>query len=537
MSENRNLLLAAVLSFGVFTFYSMWRGPIQETTPPAEVAAKPMTEKSVPTTSVVNIIERQKALASSHRVMIENKDLISSINLETGDIDDATLKHYKENTTPESPNVVLLAPHNTQEGYWVRHDLVEMNATQTWQVMAQTPTNIVIATENQSCRIERTFELDDHYMIRMSDKIIAREKTLVCPKWSICRRQVPQSSNMTVHEGGVGVLGGRLQELAYKDMQAQFDHKGGWLGFTDKYWLVAVIPDAQSSYKSSFQSSGNVYTCTTSLPEHTLQPGEAWQHTVRLFVGAKELALLDTYEARIPADRFELAVDFGWFYFITKPLFYALQAINKLCGSLGLAILLMTILSKIVVYPLSRKSYRAMERMKAVAPKMEKIKARYHDDPTRMQQEIWALYKKEKANPLSGCLPQLLQMPLFFCLYKVFSVSLEMRHASFMGWIQDLSMPDPTHLFNLFGLLPFTPPAFLHIGLWPLLMGASMAWQQSLAPPTADPAQARMMWIMPVMFVFLFSGFPAGVVLYWTLSNVLAIAQQLWEKRKAVTQH
>lgn len=512
----------------------MWFTPAPEAVP-AEKAqnepVKPVVEAK-PSVPVLQLIERQKALASTKRVMFENSDLVGSINLETGDIDDVTLKNYCQDTTPNSSRVVLLAPRNTENGYWIEHNFVPLEADQTWQVVSQSPTRIVIATENQQCRVERTFELDEHFMVRTIDKVIAKEVTIFNPTWMVCRRAAPQNTNMTVHEGGIGVINGRLQELAYKDLGASFKHKGGWLGFTDKYWLVAMIPNAQENYSSRYDSSNSVYTCSTSLGEQTLQPGAEWSHTMNVFVGAKELHQLDAYEESLPVDRFDLAVDFGWFYFITKPLFYVLQYIHKLCGNLGLAILLMTLISKVLVFPLSRKSYRAMERMKAVAPKMEMIKARYKDDPTRMQQEVWALYKKEKANPLAGCLPQLLQMPLFFCLYKVFSVSLEMRHAPLMGWIHDLSMPDPTHVFNLFGLLPFTPPEFMHIGLWPLLMGLTMVWQQRMAPQSADPVQARMMWIMPVMFIFLFSGFPAGVVLFWTLSNILAIAQQLWEKRR-----
>lgn len=535
MSEGRNFLLAIFLSFMVLTLYNMWRGPIEEAAPVVKAESNEIKPAAVesPSMPVLQLVERQKALTSTERVAFESPSLVGSINLETGDIDDVTLKNYRQDTSPNSGRVVLLSPQNTHNGYWVNQQVVSLNAGQMWSVVSKSDKRITIATENKQCRVERTFEFDDHYMVRATDKVIAKEATHIRPSWTICRRTVPEASNMTVHEGAVGVIGGRLQELAYKDLKASFNHKGGWLGFTDKYWLVALVPSDQEAYSSQYDSSGSTYTCKMSAGEQALQPGMEWNQSINIFVGAKELHQLDAYEKNVPIDRFDLAVDFGWFYFITKPLFYALQYINQLCGSLGLAILLMTVISKLLVFPLSRKSYRAMERMKAVAPKMELLRARYKDDPTRMQQEIWALYKKEKANPLSGCLPQLLQMPLFFCLYKVFSVSLEMRHAPFMGWIDDLSMPDPTHVLNLFGLLPFTPPEFMHIGLWPLLMGLTMVWQQRMAPQATDPVQARMMWIMPVMFVFLFSGFPAGVVLFWTLSNVIAIAQQLWEKRCA----
>lgn len=542
MGDNQRLIIAIGLSFAVLTFYNFWQEP---TAKPQHIEQTPATQTAldqpVPQAPKIDpnvIVERAQAIEKSQRAFFENACVVGSINLANGNIDDLTLKQYKEKPTSQSQPVTLLSPANTKEGYWLDTQLIKSNPAtpnpdELWRITVNTPERIVINLERDDAIFERTFELDNQYVFKITDSVKAKQNIQLSPKWSITRRHAPSDSTMVVHEGGVGVLNGKLQEVAFKDLEGQYQHQGGWLGFTDKYWLVSFISNQKETYRSTYTKENDLCVCESHLPDVLLQGGEEWQHTFHVFAGAKEIQTLDNYEPKLNIDRFDLAVDFGWFYFITKPLFYALQFLKEMCGSLGLAILVMTFISKILVYPLARNSYRSMNRMRELAPKMDAIRKRFKDDQMRMNQEVMALYQKEKVNPLSGCLPQILQAPIFFCLYKVFYVSLEMRHASFLGWIHDLSAPDPTHVFNLFGLLPFTPPSFLHIGLLPLIMGATMLWQQRLSPPPSDPAQAKMMLLMPAVFIFLFSGFPAGVVLYWTFSNVLAIAQQLFEKKRA----
>lgn len=344
----------------------------------------------------------------------------------------------------------------------------------------------------------------------------------------------PTAGFFILHEGPIGVLGGTLEEIDYDDLQEDGDIElpsdGGWLGITDKYWLTALVPDQESTLTANFRHSlsdgQDRYQVDYLRNQIRLSPGNTIEVVDRLFVGAKEVSLLDQYREDYGIPLFDRAVDFGWFYFLTKPLFYVLHWFYERVGNYGVAILLLTLLVKILFYPLANKSYRSMSQMKKLQPEMMKMREQYGDDKARMNQELMALYKKEKVNPMSGCLPIVVQIPVFFALYKVLFVSIEMRHAPFFGWIQDLSAPDPTTVFNLFGLIPWDPPAFLMIGVWPLLMGATMLLQQRLNPQPADPMQAKIMMMLPLMFIFLFATFPAGLVIYWTWNNVLSIAQQ-----------
>jgi YidC/Oxa1 family membrane protein insertase len=330
------------------------------------------------------------------------------------------------------------------------------------------------------------------------------------------------------------VLDGTLEEIDYDDLREdgpiELPSKGGWLGITDKYWLATLVPDQESDLIANFRhylaEGEDRYQVDYLRPAMTVRPGQTLEVTDRLFAGAKEVGLLDFYANEYGIPLFDRAVDFGWFYFLTKPIFHILHFFYQLLGNYGLAILLLTLLVKLLFYPLANKSYRAMSKMKKLQPEMMRLREQFSDDKMRMNQELMALYKKEQVNPMSGCLPIVVQIPVFFALYKVLFVSIEMRHAPFFGWIQDLSAPDPTSLFNLFGLLPFDPPAFLMIGIWPLLMGATMLLQTKLNPQPADPIQAKVMMFLPLMFIFLFATFPAGLVIYWTWNNVLSIGQQ-----------
>jgi YidC/Oxa1 family membrane protein insertase len=383
----------------------------------------------------------------------------------------------------------------------------------------------------------RTIAIDDQYMFTVTDRVTnTKDKVVALSAYGQINRleTPPLGGYMILHEGPIGVLNGKLTEPSYAntiEKQAlEETTMGGWLGLTDKYWLVALIPDQKTSVKTAFKGQTinglDRYQADVVMPTLEAKPGQSVETVHHLFAGAKILRLLDDYEAKLGFDKFDLAIDFGWFYFLTKPLFYVLDYLHKLLGNFGLAILALTVLFKIAFFPLANKSYRSMSHMKKMQPKIEALKERYGDDKLRMNQELMAMYKKEKINPLAGCLPMLIQAPVFFCLYKVLFVTLEMRHAPFYGWIQDLSAPDPTSILNLFGLLPWSTPSFLAIGAWPLLMGLTMFLQQKLNPQPTDPIQARMFMLMPIFLTFLLASFPAGLVIYWAWNNILSMGQQ-----------
>jgi YidC/Oxa1 family membrane protein insertase len=356
----------------------------------------------------------------------------------------------------------------------------------------------------------------------------------------IARRNRDQSSkaaaSSSVHEGGIGCFDKSLKEISFDKLEngdsVNCTASNGWAGFTDKYWLTSFVIKDTSSVKVNIVKDLALLKCSAVTGDISVKPGESIEYKNLIFAGAKELGVLEKYEKAYGISKFDLAVDFGWLYFLTKPLFYLLHLLFSLLGNMALAIVLLTVLSKIVLFPFAKKSHLSMARMKDLQPKLERLKQLYGDDKVRMNEEMLRLYRSEKINPVSGCLPLLAQMPIFFCLYKVFSVSIEMRHAPLFFWIKDLSAPDPSSLFNLFGLIHWIPPHFLQIGVLPILMGATMFWQQKLSPQPADSSQAKMMYLMPVIFLFMFAAFPAGLVLYWTVSNVLAIAQQMFMMRK-----
>jgi YidC/Oxa1 family membrane protein insertase len=383
----------------------------------------------------------------------------------------------------------------------------------------------------------RTIAIDDQYMFTVTDRVTnTKDKIVALSAYGQINRleTPPLGGYMILHEGPIGVLNGKLTEPTYANTiekkALEETTMGGWLGLTDKYWLVALIPDQKTSVKTVFKgqtvNGQDRYQTDVVMPMLEAKPGQPVETVHYLFAGAKILRLLDDYEAKLGFDKFDLAIDFGWFYFLTKPLFYVLDYLHKLLGNFGLAILALTVLFKVAFFPLANKSYRSMSHMKKMQPKIEALKERYGDDKLRMNQELMAMYKKEKINPLAGCLPMVIQAPVFFCLYKVLFVTLEMRHAPFYGWIQDLSAPDPTSILNLFGLLPWSTPSFLAIGAWPILMGLTMFLQQKLNPQPTDPMQARMFMLMPIFLTFLLASFPAGLVIYWAWNNILSMGQQ-----------
>ncbi|NDE91143.1 MAG: membrane protein insertase YidC [Alphaproteobacteria bacterium] len=558
MNNNANFFLAIGLSImilmGFHWFYEV----------PKQRAAKSQTEVStiiqkehvevVPAT----LKPRSAALTASKRIPLENAQLHGSINLKGARLDDITLVRYHETADNSSPEIVLLSPAGSNEehpGYYTEFgwlgssDTIKLPASDSeWKSdgIKLTPEKpLILRWDNgQGLKFERTINLDNDYMFTVVEKVFNTSKddiTLV-PFSLVSRHGLPKNTGaLTSHEGLTGVLDGQLREKDYKKLKDEplhtYTSKGGWIGITDVYWFTGVIPDQNDNLTARFLSSTvnglQHYQADVKSDPVLLKAGDQTSKTYRVFTGAKEVAALEQYGDTFKIPMFDKAVDFGWFYIIAKPFFHVIDWLGKTFGNYGLAIIAFTILLRIVFFPLSEASYRSMAAMKELKPEMDRLKERYSGDPVKMNEEVAKLYQKEKINPLSGCLPMLIQIPVFFALYKVLLISIEMRHAPFYGWIQDLSAKDPTNLFNLFGLLPFTTPDFLHIGLWPLLMGLTMFIQQKLTPAQADKTTQQIFTLMPIMFTFLFANMSAGLVIYWTISNILAIAQQTLIKHRS----
>ena len=500
------------------------------------------------------------ALGESPRIHIESPRISGSIALTGGRFDDLTLSTYRQFNRADSPPVTLLSPSSGPDGYFAEFGWIgeqpgaAPGADAAWQTTAKalTPGDSILLTWTGETGLvfERKVSLDDGYMFTIEDSVRNggdRPQTLR-PYGLVSRTGLPKVSQLFVlHEGPLGVLGGSLKELNYDDLMddgakgvVEEPTTGGWLGITDVYWLAAIIPDPTAPVKARFlhHASGGADRFQTDYATEAgvvVPPGQSASFMHRFFGGAKEVNLLDRYEEELGVQRFDLAIDFGWFYFLTKPFFKALAWLYGHIGNMGLAIMALTIGIKILFFPLANKSYKSMGQMKALQPEMLKLRERYADDRQKLNQEMMALYKTKKVNPAAGCLPILIQIPVFFSLYKVLIVTIEMRHAPFFGWITDLSAPDPTNVFNLFGLLPFQPPSFLHLGAWALAMGLTMFLQQRLNPQPTDPVQAKIFALMPIVFTFLLANFAAGLVIYWTWNNFLSICQQaLIMKRQGV---
>jgi len=508
-------------------------------TPTAPVVGAPQVSQ----TQLRNAVLRQAS-----RVRINSPRLIGSIQLKGGQIDDLILSNYRETLVPESPQITLLSPSQAPKAYfaqfgWVGADrsvpVPDGNTVWTADRTVFSPEQPLTLRWNNGKGVvfTRTLALDENYMFTVTQGVDnnSGQPVTLYPYGLISRSETPQTLGFFIlHEGLLGVFDGQLKEVDYDDLQdsAKIEQasKGGWLGITDKYWLVALIPDQKEQLATAFRHTldGKIdkYQVDYRGTARIVQPNSTISVTNRLFAGAKEVGLLDEYLEQLQIARFDLAVDFGWFYFLTKPIFYVIEYFYGILGNFGLAILLLTILIKLAFFPLANKSYKAMSRLKKLQPKMTALNERYGDDKAKKQEAMMRLYKEEKVNPAAGCLPMIVQIPVFFALYKVLFVSIEMRHSPFYGWIKDLSAPDPTSLFNLFGLIPFTPPDFLMIGVWPLIMGMTMWLQQKLNPAPADPMQAKIFMMLPIVFTFMLARFPAGLVIYWAWNNVLSISQQ-----------
>jgi len=493
---------------------------------------------------------REAALALSPRVPLETPRIRGSIALKGARIDDVVLNDYRVTVEPTSPNIVLLSPSGSTDPYYVEFGWVPdgtkvpvPDAQTLWSApngARLTPDSPVTLTwdNGEGLTFTRTIAIDPNYMFTVTDSVenTGDTTTRLYPYSLVSRHGLPSTAGFFIlHEGLIGVLGDQgLTEIDYDDLDddgpQKFPATGGWLGITDKYWATVLVPDQQSPFEGRFISgiSGSkpTYQADYLLDAVEIAPGATTEITSRVFAGAKEVDLIDGYETEYGIEKFELLIDWGWFYFLTKPLFFAIDYFYKLVGNFGVAILIVTVLIKLLFFPLANKSYVSMSRMKLVQPQMMELREKYKDDKLKQQQGMMELYKKEKINPLSGCLPIVLQIPVFFALYKVLFVTIEMRHAPFFGWIQDLSAPDPTTIFNLFGVIPWDPPQFLMLGAWPLIMGITMWIQMRLNPPPPDPTQAMIFNWMPVVFTFMLASFPAGLVIYWSWNNTLSVLQQ-----------
>ncbi len=562
MTEQRNLILAIVLSVAIILgfqyFYEIPRmqqaqqarqgEAVTDVEQPSPVTIPGTTEVPAAAGPAIETMLLEKVLERTPRLPLDNGRLFGSMALESGRIDDVLLSDYRESIEPDAPNIRLLRPAGLPDSYFAEFGWVASaegvalpDKNTEWRAtggaLGRDSAVELVWDNGDGLTFKRRIAMDADYMFTITREVVndGTEPVTLYPYALISRWGTPETLGYFIlHEGPIGVLGDVLNEINYDDLvedgKVTLESRGGWLGFTDKYWLVALVPDQESEISATFR-----YSAPDGKPRYqadfvgrpvTVAPGASLAVTDRLFVGAKEVNLLDEYAEELGIPLFDRAVDFGWFYFLTKPMFQILHFLYTLTGNYGIAILVLTLLIRAVLYPLANKSYRAMSKMKQLQPEMMKIRERFGDDKARMNQELMALYKREKVNPMSGCLPIIVQIPIFFSLYKVLFVSIEMRHAPFFGWIKDLSAPDPTSIFNLFGLVPWDPPAFLQIGALPILMGVTMWLQQKLNPQPADPIQARVMMMLPIMFTFLFASFPAGLVLYWTWTNILSIAQQ-----------
>jgi YidC/Oxa1 family membrane protein insertase len=597
MTDNRNTILAVILSGLVLIawqyFYNMpqmekqraaqqAQSEMVKPAPQAEHATTPSTAPPSNTAPSANapaqspstaaVVSRETALAATPRVKIDTPRLTGSISLKGARIDDLSLVQFRETVDPSSPAIVLYSPSNTANPYYAEFGWVGATGSTArlpdqntvWQqegLNSLTPGSpVTLKYDNgEGLTFRRTISIDDRYLFTIKDEVtnVGNAPLTVYPFALISRHGTPQVAGYYIlHEGLIGYLGDQgLQEYGYKKIDdaksVSFKVTDGWLGITDKYWASALLPDTNAQLQARFSSNlvGTVRTYQTDYLEdpQTIPIGGSASANARLFAGAKEasvvginfpLAGLGGYNKQLSLNHFDLLIDWGWFYFITKPMFLALDFFYHLVGNFGIAILLVTVLVKLLFFPLANKSYASMAKMKSVQPQLAALKERYPDDKMKQQQEMMEIYKKEKINPIAGCLPVALQIPVFFSLYKVLFVTIEMRHAPFFGWIKDLSAPDPTNLFNLFGLLHFDPtqvPLFGHylaLGVWPIIMGITMWFQMKLNPTPPDPTQKMIFDWMPLIFTFMLAGFPAGLVIYWAWNNLLSVLQQSFIMRR-----
>ncbi|MDC3088112.1 membrane protein insertase YidC [Candidatus Pelagibacter sp.] len=547
--DSKNTIAAIALSSAVIVLYSLFFMP-EKPEPNKNLVEKNKTEQTTDTPSLdqkENLVQvsREDALKESARVQFENQSIIGSISLKGAAIDDLTFKDY--NTTLKSnKKVTLLGPRNIEDGYLIESGFVTSdknidipNSDSVWSVIgnnkltSQSPLKLSWINK-QGITFEKEISLDDKYLFSIKQSVInsTNNKYDFYSYGQIIRNSIPEISNFYIlHEGLIATLDGELIEEDYDDIQEKkFSRTSqeGWLGIGDKYWITSLIPPRNKEFKTTFDYKKKFRANFIATEPLELEGNSRVEEKLQIIVAAKRVDIIDGYAQTLDIDKFDLVIDWGFLYFITKPLFFGIDYFFKLLGNYGLAIIAITICIRLVFFPLANFSFRSMAKMKALQPEMVRLKELHKNDKMKLQQEMMALYKKEKVNPMSGCLPILVQIPVFFALYKVLFVTIEMRQMPFYGWIKDLSERDPTSLFNLFGLLPYDVPSFLVIGAWPVAMGVSMWVQQKLNPAPTDPMQAKIFMFFPLFLTVILAPFPSGLVIYWTINNILTMAQQVF---------
>jgi len=548
--ENKNVFVAIALSMAVLLFWgaffetpksvdeNLQQQNVNETTKDNNISP------SINEALEVKSITREDSINKVERIKIENDSIIGSISLRGGLIDDVSFKKHKQNLK-DKKNVIFLNPQETEKGYFIETGWTSIgnkikvpNTNSIWEVVGNNILNenkaiILKWKNNEGIIFKKKIELDNKYLFKISQIVENNTNASIdlYPYAQITRNKIPDDiQNFYIsHEGFIGVFDEELKEDDYDDIEEKKivrEASKGWLGITDKYWMTALVPEQGKNFKSTFLYKNSYKANYILNSPTTIRPSSSNSNSVKLFVAAKEVETIDAYAADQNIEKLDLVIDWGWFYFFTKPLFFIIDYLFKLSGNFGIAIVLITIGIRLLFFPLANYSFRSMAKMKALQPEMVRLKELHKDDKMKLQQEMMSLYKKEKVNPASGCLPVIIQIPFFFAIYKMLFISLEMRHQPFFGWIKDLSAQDPTSLFNIFGLIPWDPPSFLVIGIWPILMGASMWVQQKLNPAPTDPIQAKIFAFFPIFLTIILASFPSGLVVYWTVNNILTITQQ-----------
>ena len=559
MENQKNLFLAIIISMAIIFGFQLLV-PQPERVP---VTEETNTQESVSldiqgTTSTI-LLDRNQVLEETVRVTFDNSKIKGSINLEGGIIDDLVLEEYRETLDPTSDFIGFLNPLGSEDSYyldtgWVSPDSsIELPNNKSKWTADKTSIGIndpvkITWTNSQNITFEKIITLDEHYLFSVDQRVINNSgKSFDLYPFGLSKRQgLPEMQNFFIlHEGPLSVTEGVLEEYDYDDLKEKQKIKlnsvGGWIGMTDKYWQTTIIPNQnepiQQTYSYSFVENIDNFQTDLVGAKIVVGNGDNISHNLKLFAGPKIVSVIEQYMDEYGVQEFDRSVDFGWFYFLTKPIFHVLEFIFGYVGNFGWAIIIFTILMRICFFPLAQQSFKSMAKMKKLGPELQRLKEQYGDDRAGMQKEMMALYKREKANPIAGCLPILLQIPVFFALYKVLFVTIEMRHAPFIGWIHDLSAPDPLGLLTLFGFVDWNVPGILqlfNIGIWPILMGISMFLQQKLNPAPVDKMQAKIFMFLPIVFTFVLGGFAAGLVIYWTTNNVLSMAQQYVIQRKII---
>ena len=556
MENQKNLFLAIAISMAIifgFQFLMPPEAPVENTTTNTNAdTGVDLISNSVPT---INFENKEKVLLNSERISFNNGKIAGSINLTGAIIDDLVLLDYREFLDTNSAKISFLNPVGSEDAYyldtgWASNDknINFPNSDSVWSANRNSlnGTNSVTLswTSDQNITFEKSISLDENYLFNVEQKIINQSGLMfeAYPYGSSNRKGEPEMQKFFIlHEGPISITDSVLKEYSYEDLRddqkIKFSSEGGWIGITDKYWQTAIIPlqNEKITQTYSYEFGQDTYQTNIVGTKISVASNSQISHNFKLFAGPKIVKVIDGYMEEYEIKEFDRSVDFGWLYFLTKPIFNVLQFIYGYVGNFGYAIMLFTLLMRICFFPLAQQSFKSMAKMKKLAPEMKRLKEQYGDDKAGLQKEMMALYKKEKANPIAGCLPILLQIPVFFALYKVLFVTIEMRHAPFIGWIHDLSAPDPLGLLTAFGLFDYDVGAvpiiggillMINIGVWPILMGLSMFLQQKLNPQPVDKVQAKIFMFLPLVFTFVLGGFAAGLVIYWTTNNVLSMAQQ-----------